>query len=90
MVTTTSYKREWRKQNASRVNAQRRARHAEIKSQVNAARRHRYAQNAEAVLAKMKADRAECPICGRSCRRLYISRHIATRHTGEKCPAVPI
>ncbi len=43
-------------------------------------RRADYLANREDILAKMRNDRAECPHCGMSYRRLYISEHIARRH----------
>jgi DNA repair exonuclease SbcCD ATPase subunit len=56
---------------------------------INQKRREKYDPNARQayydrtrveMLEKGKLDRACCPLCGLDFRRLYIPRHIATRH----------
>ena len=49
-------------------------------------RKVRYQRTRLEVLRKGKEDRAECPLCGLDFRRLYIKKHIVTRH---KIPDVP-
>ena len=39
-----------------------------------------YHENREEILKKCREDRALCPLCGLDFRRLYIKRHIETRH----------
>jgi hypothetical protein len=43
-------------------------------------RRAEYYRTRGAILKKGREDRANCPLCGLDFRRLYIPRHIATRH----------
>ena len=43
-------------------------------------RKEDYKKNREEILKKCKEDRMDCPLCGLEFRRLYIPRHIATRH----------
>ena len=43
-------------------------------------RKLEYQQKRESILKHEKEDRANCPLCGLDFRRLYIPRHIATRH----------
>lgn len=43
-------------------------------------RKAEYQEKREGILQKGKEDRALCPLCGLDFRRLYIKRHIVTRH----------
>lgn len=43
-------------------------------------RKAEYQMKRKEILKKGKEDRANCPLCGLDFRRLYIPRHIATRH----------
>lgn len=43
-------------------------------------RRELYQKKREEILESGKADRARCPMCQLDFRRLYIPRHIVTRH----------
>jgi hypothetical protein len=53
-------------------------------------RKEEYRANREDILAKSKTDRAECPHCGMSFRRLYIPQHIARRHNNlpNQCKSI--
>jgi hypothetical protein len=43
-------------------------------------RKAEYAETREVILKKGKEDRAICPLCNLDFRRLYIKKHIITRH----------
>ena len=60
---------QWRRANAERVNAQRRLRYLETREADNARRRRVYAEMSEVLLAKQRADRTSCRICGKELRR---------------------
>ena len=74
---------QWRRANAQRINAQRRLRYLETREADNARRRRVYSEMSEALLAKQRADRAACPICNKDLRRLYINKHIQTKHADQ-------
>jgi len=46
-------------------------------------RKEEYKNKREEILQRGKEDRAICPLCGLSFRRLYIPKHIVTRHKCE-------
>ena len=43
-------------------------------------RKAEYQEKREEILRKGKEDRANCPLCNLDFRRLYIRKHIVTRH----------
>jgi len=43
-------------------------------------RRAEYQEKRETILKRGREDRSNCPLCGLDFRRLYIKRHIVTRH----------
>lgn len=47
-------------------------------------RKEDYHQNREQILKKCRDDRMDCPLCGLEFRRLYIPKHIATRHNKKR------
>ena len=51
-------------------------------------RKAEYQMKLEEILKNGKEDRANCSLCGLDFRRLYIPKHIATRHTPKRitCP----
>ena len=54
--------------------------HQKNKEEINAKKMRLYYENKDAILEKQKADRVECPICKIEYRRLYLKRHLLTRH----------
>lgn len=51
---------------------------------VSADRKADYRAKREAILSAGKEDRANCPLCGLDFRRLYIPKHVVTRHKMSK------
>ena len=49
-------------------------------------RREVYERTRVEVLQKLKEDRAPCPLCGLDFRRLYIRKHLVTRHRLTEVP----
>ena len=43
-------------------------------------KRQKYQENREAILQKGRNDKQECPICKIEYRRLYLKRHLLSRH----------
>ena len=68
------YSREYHLKNKDRLNANRRNRYD------SEARKTDYRENRESILLAKKEDRANCPLCQLDYRRLYIPRHLVTRH----------
>ena len=53
-------------------------------------RKAEYREKREEILQKSKEDRAICPLCGLDYRRLYIPRHIETRHCKVLKSGMPV
>ena len=78
-----AYTQKYVETNRDKINEKRRVKYS---SEV---RKAQYQEKREEILKKGKEDRANCPLCGLDFRRLYISKHIATRHNdkhGFACP----
>ena len=74
------YSRAWYALNRERILAARRQRYDTVKEQANRARRSHYARHNESILKRQRQDRAQCPCCKLSFRRLYLPQHIRRRH----------
>jgi hypothetical protein len=77
-----AYTRKYVEANREKINEKRRVKYSAED------RKAEYQQKREEILRKGKEDRANCPLCGLDFRRLYIPKHIATRHAPKKitCP----
>lgn len=69
-----AYTRKYADANRDLINEKRRAKYSTID------RKLEYKQHREEILRKGKEDRMPCPLCGLDFRRLYIKKHILTRH----------
>jgi hypothetical protein len=74
-----AYTQKYLENNRKTINEKRRAKYS------SEARKEEYITKREEILKRGKEDRALCPMCGLDFRRLYIPKHIATRH---KCKLV--
>ena len=74
-----AYTKEYFETNRDAINARRRAKYC------SAQRKEQYERNRVEILQKQKEDRAVCEMCGKSVRRLYVHRHVATRHCLPAC-----
>ena len=68
------YTKEYADKNRESINEKRRMKYS------SELRKEEYNKQRCAILEKGRSDRAECPLCGLEFRRLYIPKHIATRH----------
>ncbi len=69
-----AYTRKYVEANREKINEKRRDKYsAEL-------RKAEYQMKREEILQKGKDDRAICPLCGLDFRRLYIKKHVVTRH----------
>ena len=68
------YTKEYADKNRELINEKRRNKYS------SARRKEEYNEKRCAILEKGRSDRAQCPLCGLDFRRLYIPKHIATRH----------
>ena len=74
------YDREYHAANREKINQKRREYYARQRCVRNEAKRAAYVLKRDEILKKQKKDRQNCPLCGLDFRRLYIQKHIATRH----------
>lgn len=72
-----AYTKKYLEANRECINEKRRSKYS---SEI---RKQEYAENREEILRKGKEDRALCPLCKLDFRRLYIRKHIMTRHKLE-------
>ena len=68
------YTKEYQDKNREIINEKRRSKYNSEE------RKQHYKQNREQILAALKQDRVNCPLCGLDYGRLYLTKHIATRH----------
>ena len=68
------YTKEYQEANREIINKKRREKYDRD------ARKAYYDRTRVEMLQRGKEDRAHCPLCGLEFRRLYIPRHIVTRH----------
>ena len=78
------YTKEYADKNRESINEKRRMKYS------SELRKEEYKKQRCAVLEKGRSDRAECPLCGLEFRRLYIPKHIATRHKKTDSVCHPI
>ena len=69
-----AYTKKYLESNRDFINAKRRAKYS------SEFRKQEYADKRDLILQKGKEDRALCPYCKLDFRRLYIPKHIVTRH----------
>lgn len=69
-----AYTQKYLDANREKINERRREKYS------SKARKSDYADKREEILKKGKEDRAICPLCNLDFRRLYIKKHIRTRH----------
>lgn len=69
-------------------NARARARYQEKKEELSARKRDLYAERRETILRRMREDRALCPLCQMPYRRLYLKKHLRTRHLNSSTSEV--
>jgi len=77
------YDADYYESNKPHIRRQYRRYYASNAPRLNAGRRTRYAEAREVRLAKARHDRAPCPLCGLTFRRLYIPKHIELRHENK-------
>ena len=73
-----AYTREYVETNREKINGNRRVKYSPQN------RKAEYQQNREDILKRGKEDRSNCPLCGLDFRRLYIPKHVVTRHKISK------
>ena len=61
-------------------NRRARTRYHEKKEGLTQRKRELYAEKREDVLRRMREDRTLCPLCHMPYRRLYLKKHLLTRH----------
>ena len=69
-----AYTQKYVEANREKINEKRRAKYSPE------SRKAEYAETREETLKRGKEDRATCPLCNLDFRRLYIRKHILTRH----------
>lgn len=69
-----AYTQKYLEVNREKINERRRNKYS------SKLRKEEYAEKREQILQKGKEDRATCPLCNLDFRRLYIKKHIVTRH----------
>ena len=74
------YTKEYAEKNRETINEKRRNKYSSER------RKEEYNEKRCAILEQGRSDRAECPLCGLDFRRLYIPKHIATRHKKKTEP----
>ena len=80
MSKDMAYSKEYHAANRDLINKKRRERYN------SEGRKAYYQRNRLAMLERGKQDRACCPLCGLDFRRVYIPKHIATRHKVKTPP----
>ena len=73
-IKNMAYTKKYMDENRDSINLRRREAYAPRD------RKMEYQKNRVCILEKQKKDRAVCPLCQLSFRRLYIPTHIETRH----------
>ena len=76
-----AYSEKYLETNRDKINERRRVKYS------TEYRKAAYKDKREEILRKGKEDRANCPLCGLDFRRLYIKKHIITRHKLTELPA---
>lgn len=74
------YSREYYEKNRTLINSKTRLKYC------SETRKKQYNDTRDTVLTRMKEDRATCPLCKLDFRRLYIRKHIHTRHKLTELP----
>jgi hypothetical protein len=75
-----AYTREYVEANREKINEKRRVKYS------TEHRKAEYQEKREEILRKGKEDRSNCPLCGLDFRRLYIKKHLITRHKLTELP----
>ena len=66
--------------NREHINQQHQKNYAKHRDEYNAKRRAQYHERRCDILLKQKQDRAPCPLCNLTFRRVYIPIHVSRRH----------
>ena len=74
------YDRAYHEANREKINQKHRENYLKHRVERNAQRRAYYQLQRENILQKQKEDRAPCPLCQLTFRRVYVPQHIARRH----------
>ena len=74
------YDREYHEANRERINQRHRENYMKHQESRNARRHEDYQCKREEILKKQKEDRAQCPLCHLTFRRVYVPRHMMLRH----------
>ena len=74
------YDRRYYETHRERINQKQREQHTLHREARNERRRTQYQQQRSNILLKQQQDRAPCPLCQLTFRRLYIPTHISRRH----------
>jgi rubrerythrin len=77
------YDRDYYEANRERINRQHRENYAKHRDARNAKRRVQYHERRCDILLKQKHDRAPCPLCHLTFRRIYLPIHTSRRHPAE-------
>ena len=75
------YDRDYYQANREHINQQHRENYAKHRDEYNAKRRAQYHERRCDILLKQKQDRAPCPLCNLTFRRVYIPIHVSRRHS---------
>ena len=78
------YDRDYYQANREHINQQHRENYAKHRDEHNAKRRAQYHEKRCDILLKQKQDRAPCPLCNLTFRRVYIPTHIWTVAEGRR------
>ena len=79
-VCPLMYDRVYYEAHREHINQQHRDNYAKHRERRNATRQAQYQEQRCDILLKQKHDRAPCPLCNLTFRRVYIPRHMARRH----------
>ena len=74
------YDRDYYQANREHINQQHQKNYAKHRDEYNAKRRAQYHERRCDILLKQKQDRAPCPLCNLTFRRVYIPIHVSRRH----------
>ena len=75
------YDRDYYQANREHINQQHQKNYAKHRDEHNAKRRAQYHEKRCDILLKQKQDRAPCPLCNLTFRRVYIPIHVSRRHS---------
>ena len=75
------YDRDYYQANREHINQQHQKNYAKHRDAYNAKRRAQYHERRCDILLKQKQDRAPCPLCNLTFRRVYIPIHVSRRHS---------